>query len=135
MADSDRWLKQTFLESPTVRAAIEKIMSDLALFLTDPEHPPGCLLSCGGVNLEADDERIEKALRTSRRSREALLVWNLRHAQATGELPPHLSPRIFAAYIQTVIQGMSAMARDGASRAQLAEVARLALVSWPEPTL
>jgi TetR/AcrR family transcriptional regulator, copper-responsive repressor len=132
LQNSDRWLQESFAAHASIRQAITEIISLSAKFLTDPAHPPGCLLACGGVNLNSSDARIEMAMRKSRRSREALLVWKLRHARRSGELPASLCPLSFAAYLQSVLQGMSAQARDGASCEQLTEVGRLAMQCWPE---
>lgn len=132
LADSDQWLEETFAKHSSARGAVENLAEDMAKFLTDPEHPPGCLLSCGGVNLEAEHAELASTMRQMRRRREALLVCKLKQARLRGELPAHLSPRKFADYLMTVQQGMSALARDGASRNQLLSVARLALSVWPE---
>lgn len=132
LAKSNPWLEATFAKHVSVRAALEALAYDMAVFLTDTEHPPGCLLSCGGVNLDAEHADLARTLRQMRRHREAMLVCKLKQARKSGELPRHLSPRRFADYVMTVQQGMSAMARDGASRQQLIEVARLALMVWPK---
>lgn len=131
LAESDRWLRDTFARHDRVRNAIDCILKDTAAFMTDPSHPPGCLLSCGSVNLQSEDARIARLMRESRRSREALLVRKLRLARRRNELPAHISPRGFAAYLYSLVQGMSAQARDGATRAQLEQVARLAMECWP----
>jgi TetR/AcrR family transcriptional regulator, copper-responsive repressor len=131
LEESDLWLRDAFARHATVRAGIAALLEDMADFMADPSHPPGCLLASGSVNLEPEDERIALWMRKARRRRQALLVCKLREARQRGELPAHLSPRGFAAYLYSLIQGMSAQARDGASRAQLVEVARLAMQAWP----
>jgi TetR/AcrR family transcriptional regulator, copper-responsive repressor len=131
LAKSNPWLEATFAKHVSVRAALEALAYDMAVFLTDAEHPPGCLLSCGGANLDAEHADLARTLRQMRRRREAMLVCKLRQARQSGELPKHLSPRRFADYVMTVQQGMSAMARDGASRQQLIAVAHLAMAVWP----
>lgn len=131
LEESDRWLRDAFARHGTVRAGIVSLLEDMADFMTDPSHPPGCLLSSGSVNLDPEDGRIADLMRKSRRSREALLACKLRQARRQGELPAHISPRAFAAYLHSLIQGMSAQARDGATKSQLSEVARLAMAGWP----
>ncbi len=128
---SNQWLEETFAKHTSIRAAVENLAYDMAAFLTDPEHPPGCLLSCGGVNLEAEHAELANTMKQMRRRREAMLVCKLKKARLQGELPSHLSPRKFADYVMTVQQGMSALARDGASHNQLLSVAKLAMSIWP----
>lgn len=131
LAESDRWFRDAFAKHDRIRDAVAGMLQDMAAFLTDASHPPGCLLSCGSVNLEPGDSRIARLMRKARRSREALLVCKLREARRRGELPAHISPRGFAVYLYSLIQGMSAQARDGATRAQLEDAARLAMACWP----
>jgi TetR/AcrR family transcriptional regulator, copper-responsive repressor len=128
---SDCWFRDAFARHGTIRAAIAGMLQDMVDFMTDPAHPPGCLLASGSVNLDPEDGRIADLMRKARRSREALLVCKLREARRRGELPAHVSPRGFAAYLYSLIQGMSAQARDGATREQLGQVARLAMECWP----
>jgi AcrR family transcriptional regulator len=131
VSDSDRCLLEAFAKHASVRDAIAGLLHDMAAFMTDPAHPPGCLLSCGSVNLEPEDLRIARLMRETRRSREAFLVCKLRLARRQGELPAHISPRAFATFLHSQVQGMSALARDGATRAQLEQVARLTMECWP----
>ena len=48
-----------------------------------------------------------------------------------GKLRAQVDPTGLAAYSMTVIQGLSTLARDGAPRAKLRQVARLAMSVWP----
>jgi len=131
MRESDEWLEEEFAAYSSMRQAFAHILLHMADFLTDPVHPPGCLLACGGVNLESADSRIEKTMSQLRHGREEYFLGKLRKARRDGELPAELSPRSFAAYFQSVQQGMSALARDGANRERLREVARVAMLAWP----
>jgi TetR/AcrR family transcriptional regulator, copper-responsive repressor len=48
-----------------------------------------------------------------------------------GELPDDINARALATFYAAVLQGMSAQARDGATRAELIEIATAALRGWP----
>jgi hypothetical protein len=52
---------------------------------------------------------------------------------AAGELPPETDAHALARFFGAVMQGMSVQARDGADRATLLEIARIALSAWPAP--
>ena len=48
-----------------------------------------------------------------------------------GELATDTDAEELAAYVTTIVQGMSTLARDGASREKLARVAARAMAAWP----
>ena len=50
-----------------------------------------------------------------------------------GELPAATDAEALSAHVMAVIQGMSTLARDGASREKLLRVADVAMVAWPAP--
>lgn len=50
---------------------------------------------------------------------------------AAGELPEGTDTAALARHTGAVVQGMSQQARDGASRAELEALARIAMAVWP----
>ena len=54
-------------------------------------------------------------------------------AVRTGELPAHTDTHATASFYAAILQGMSAQARDGASRRDLQQIADTALRAWPPP--
>jgi len=52
-------------------------------------------------------------------------------AKGPRKLPPHTSAHPLALFFSATLQGMSAQARDGASREELEAIARTALCAWP----
>jgi AcrR family transcriptional regulator len=109
------------LQEPTARQAIEHMLLTAAREYTDPVHPPGCLIVSEPL---LEDARA--ASRTAIRDRFAA-------ARDAGELPPDTDVDALAAFYGVVIGGMSARARDGASRADLEAVAVTAMKAWPVP--
>lgn len=59
-----------------------------------------------------------------------LIDARLRRAAAEGELTSIAEADCVAAFVDTVLSGMAAKARDGADRSQLLAVARHAARSW-----
>jgi predicted hydrolase (HD superfamily) len=47
------------------------------------------------------------------------------------KLKPKIDPEALAGHVMAVIQGMSTLARDGATRNKLLSVASAAMLSWP----
>lgn len=58
----------------------------------------------------------------------------LGRAVAAGEIPPSVEIHALARFVQTVQNGMSILARDGASRAELEAVADVAMLGWDART-
>jgi AcrR family transcriptional regulator len=119
------------LDEPTARGAVERLLREAADALTDPGHPPGCLnvqgaLACG---TEAEPVRKELILRRSKVQRE--LSERLKRAKREKDLPADVNTDALASYVYTIIHGMAVQATAGASRAELQQVARLAIRVWP----
>jgi hypothetical protein len=53
---------------------------------------------------------------------------------AVGEVPASVDVHALARFVQTVQNGMSILARDGASRAELEDVAHVAMLGWDART-
>ncbi len=51
-------------------------------------------------------------------------------AVAAGELPASIDLNALARFVQTVQSGMSILARDGVSRAELEAVTQVAMMGW-----
>lgn len=120
-------------QEPTARGAFARILREAAAIYPEHGHPAGCLIICADVNATGQNAEIAEFLRGLRAANLLRSEERLTRAQQDGELPPTAKPRALAAYFGAVIQGMSQRARDGATAAELAETAELALAAWPRP--
>lgn len=114
----------------TAREAAWRLLDAAAVGFTGEDTPSGCLLATSAItgSPEAADVRAEIAgVRT--RVEEALLERIERGAQ-DGERLPDVDPRGLSGLVMATIQGMSTLARDGASRDRLQLVARTAMRAW-----
>jgi AcrR family transcriptional regulator len=118
-------------EEPTAYRAFARILREAAAIYPDPAHPAGCLTISAATNVTARDAEVETFLRELRNTNLAAFETRLRDAQRNGELSAEADPAALASYFGAVIQGMSQRARDGATAAELAQVADLALAAWP----
>lgn len=109
------------LAEPTARAALQALLEATARAHTDPATPPGCLVLS------------EPRLQDERRWLREAIAQRLRRGQHDGDLSASCDPDGLAVFFDTVIAGMSAQARDGASRPELQTTARLALNALPPP--
>ncbi|MFJ2862360.1 TetR/AcrR family transcriptional regulator [Kitasatospora sp. NPDC087314] len=118
-------------EETSAYAAFARILREAAAIYPDPSHPAGCLVISAATNVSPQDAEVQAHLRDLRNSNLRLFEARLRTARQDGELPPDADPHALAGYFATVVQGMSQQARDGATAADLARTAELALRAWP----
>jgi AcrR family transcriptional regulator len=104
---------------------------DSAAALTGYESsaPKGCMLTLSSIDRDEHAELCE-AVRTARGAVLERLEARFARAVADGEIDPETDLHALARFVQTVQNGMSILARDGAARADLEAVARMAMASW-----
>jgi AcrR family transcriptional regulator len=119
------------LEEPTARRAAEALLNGAIHMVMHRGHPDGCLLVHGALAAGPTGEPIRKELSRRRAGAEALVRRRFERAIDEGDLPRNIDAAKLARYIVTVIWGMSVQAAGGATRAQLNDIADLAMRSWP----
>lgn len=119
------------LAEPTARKVVEHLLRSVAMSLTDPCNPAGCLAVQGALTCSSAAESIKQELCKRRSEGEENLRRRFDRAKAEGDLGSESDPEALARYVMTVTQGMSVQASGGASRADLLEVAEMALKAWP----
>lgn len=117
-ADLNRGLDEA-LRAKTARESIRDLLMRSADHYTDPSLPGGCLV----MN--------EPHLRALRRAARAAITDRLRQSREHGDLPADTDVEALGEFIETLLVGMSARARDGATRAQLQAVIDRALTALP----
>ena len=125
------FMGQLFQEQSAPHAAVERMLLGAAAMFTSPGHPPGCLLVTAATNCSVESAPVQKRLRGIRASTVRALEARMEEAIANEQLPVGTDVRGLALFFSAIIQGMSAQARDGASRAELEAIARSALRAWP----
>ncbi|TWV53711.1 TetR/AcrR family transcriptional regulator [Streptomyces misionensis] len=118
-------------EEGDVRAGFDRMLREAAVSYTDPLHPAGCLVITAATNYSAQTADVEQDLRERRVANVRHFEERLTEAERAGALPEGVGPRALAVYFAAVVQGMSQQARDGASAAELEQVAELAMAAWP----
>jgi AcrR family transcriptional regulator len=127
------WAK--FLAAGTARAAVEALLMDSAAALTGSlaDMPTGCMVTLSAVGSEGNAE-LGELVRAARGTTFARLKARLEQGVAAGEIPATVDLAALARFVQTVQNGMSILARDGAGRAELEGVAEIALLGWDART-
>ena len=138
----DRYLRtygafaeRALAEEPTARDAVERLLSEAASTYTSPDHPRGCLLISAATNCSPQSADVVARLRDIRSQGDRALEARIAAGVQAGELPATTDAHALATFYAVVIQGMSAQARDGASRTALEQVAATALRAWPDMLL
>lgn len=116
---------------PTARAVAERLLDGTIEVVTDRRNPRGCLLVQGALACGETAESIRRELAARRLAGEAAIRKRFERAIADGDLPGDSDPADLARYIVAVMQGIAVQAASGANRAELRQVAALALRAWP----
>ena len=115
------------LAQPSLRAVVAGLIQGTAEFLAAPANPRGCLLIQGALACGTDAEPVKQAVIGWRKSGEEAIRNRLERARSEGELPREIQPADFARYLSSVMAGLGIQAANGATRAELRRVARIAL--------
>ena len=136
-ASVDRYMRQEAaylpeaMKAPTVREAVERALAGAMDLAESRDHPGGCLLVQGALAAGPGAEKIRDTLSAKRAAAEACVLIRFYSARTEGDLPPDCDPAALAAYVVTVIWGLSVQAAGGAKRPQLEAVAKQVLASLP----
>jgi len=119
-------------DAPTARAAAENLLTAAVLGDTGEKTPPGCLLASSAVSCSAAAADVQAELAAIRGRIEGRLRDRIARAVETGEMPADTGADTLAGHVMAVIQGMSTLARDGATREKLTRIAASAMRAWPD---
>jgi len=127
--DALAWAR--FRSAGTAREAVAALLLDSAASLTGSQAgiPHGCMVTLSSIGGD-DRAKLGDLLRSARAVMLDRLKTRLERAVAEGDIPAATDIHALARFVQTVQNGMSILARDGASRADLEEVAEIAMLGW-----
>jgi AcrR family transcriptional regulator len=124
--------EQLIEQAATARDAAWVLLNAAAKGFTGADTPSGCLLASSVISCSASAVEVQQQLALIRRGIEAQLRRKTARAIRVGELPASADAAVLAGLTMAVIQGMSTLARDGASRQKLMGVAKHAMLAWPD---
>ncbi len=107
------------LDAPTAREALADLLRIAAHAHTDPVTPAGCLVLTE-PQLAGEREWLRRAM-----------AERIARGRADGDVPADTDPDRLAGFLETVLIGMSARARDGADRAELDAVVDQTIAGLP----
>ena len=121
-------------EAPSARKAAQDLLEFAAQWFTQTDAPAGCLVASAASSGSAAAQQVRAALKSVRETTRGALQQRAERDIREGHLPKGTSSTALAAMTMALMQGMSTLARDGARREMLQEVARTAMVAWPSDT-
>jgi hypothetical protein len=126
--------RRALVDQPTARQAVDAMLRDSARIFADQASPAGCLVTLGAVCGPEAEAPVRDHLRERRQEIRDLLRDRLIRGIDDGELGPGTDATAVAAFYNTVLQGLSLQARDGASRATLIGIVDCAMAAWDSLT-
>lgn len=118
-------------EASTAREAAVGLLQASAIGFTGESTPAGCLLASSTISCSAAAADVQKALRDIRLKIENRLRRKIAEDRSLRKLKPKIDADALAGHIMAVIQGMSTLARDGATREKLLSIASAVMLAWP----
>jgi AcrR family transcriptional regulator len=118
---------ERFFAAVTARAAVAAFLQDSAAGLS--QTPDGCMVTLSAVGAEGHVD-LGALVASARKLTLDRLTTRLKQGVAAGEIDETVDIHALARFVQTVQNGMSLLARDGASRADLDAVAETAMLGW-----
>ncbi|HEY9744701.1 MAG TPA: TetR/AcrR family transcriptional regulator [Oculatellaceae cyanobacterium] len=122
--------QESFKQKTAYEVAKSVLKGEIDL-VTNPDWPHGCLLLQSALAVSPESEPIRQMMTNMRRTAQDWLRVRFEQALQEGDLPSHINPATLAGYIMTLLAGLAAQARSGASRKELEETVQLALSHWP----
>lgn len=107
------------------------MLTAAATTYTGDVTPRGCLLASATASGSSASADVQQAVAGIRRGVETRLRARIERDIADGVLPPGTHAAALSGLVIAVTQGMSVLARDGATRASLLAIIDAALRAWP----
>ena len=119
-------------QAVTARDAALGLLAASVQGFTGEETPKGCLLATSAISCSEGASDVQQELAAIRMGIEAQLKAKIVADVELGRIPTDGDGEALAGYILAVIQGLSTLARDGASREKLLRISDTAMLAWPK---
>jgi AcrR family transcriptional regulator len=123
--------RRALREQPSARAAIHEMLRATADEITRPDTPHYCMLILAAPTGAVENHAVREFLADLRRDMLTTIRDRLARGVTDGDLTaPPAGLDAIARYYNTVVQGLSVQARDGADRTELEAVIACAMAAW-----
>jgi AcrR family transcriptional regulator len=127
-------IEDLFSDDKPVKEVARDLLVSAAIGFTGENTPPGCLLATSAISCSQESMDVQEMLAKIRRQLEQQLRARISRAIEAGEVCSNVDPAALAGCIMAVSQGMSTLARDGATRSHLMTIIDTTLGAWPSRT-
>ncbi len=124
-------MARAIAQAPSAVEAARELMTAAAVAYTGEETPRGCLLASATASGSVASCDVQQAVAEIRRGVQRRLDDRIQRDINDGMLPATTNPAELSGLVMAVIQGLSVLARDGASRSALLVIVQAALRAWP----
>lgn len=118
-------------EEARAKDGVHAVLRSAAKAFTQPDMPPGCMVGVGALRCAEENGIIEKATADLRRLSAQAMQHRIERARKDGELGTSVPPQALTDFYTAIVEGMSVLACDGASRERLLRLADTAMAAWP----
>ena len=123
------------LEAPatSTRDAIEQVLRANVAAITKAGEPRGCMLVLGALNSiseDADGAAVSEHLHRMRLASYRTIADRIRRGIREGDVPRGTDAEGLTTFVTALINGLSVLARDGASRTALSAAVDRAMRAW-----
>lgn len=118
-------------KADTAFDAAKLLLSASINIYTDPKTPAGCLMASSTATGSDNSIEVRHYVTSIRANMRDTLKVKIQKDIDEGQITSSTNALALANFIFAVIQGMSVLARDGLSRAELESLSDIALSSWP----
>lgn len=115
------------------REAARGLLKAAAVGFTGQDTPAGCLLASSAISCSEGANDVKDELAAIRRGIEEQLLKKVKESVEAGQLPKDTAAEALASLTMAIIQGMSTLARDGATRDKLLGMIDAVMFAWPSP--
>lgn len=112
------------------RARLEQALLASVRMQTDPAHPLGCMVTLSATIGSPQSDALREATARERHANRAAIADAVGAAVEEGSLRPTALEDGLAALLDLALNGLSVVARDGASRATLERAVTAAMKAW-----
>ncbi|MBY4947672.1 TetR/AcrR family transcriptional regulator [Cupriavidus respiraculi] len=116
--------------APTARAGVEAMLRSNADAYCDPATPRGCLVVSAAAGCPDRETAVKQMLTANMSAVGEAIRRRLRRAAEEGEIGADVDIPGVASYYETVLQGLSLQARNGAPRQRLQRIIDCAMAGW-----
>jgi AcrR family transcriptional regulator len=122
-------------DAVTAFDAAQGLLQASAIGFSGKNTPSGCLLATSAISCSQASSDVQSHLATIRQGIERQLRDKIMQSIKLGHLRKTADASALAAHTMAVIQGLSTLARDGATRAKLLKVSDMAMQAWAAHTV